>query len=181
MNLAQRLLIGTDLRATDPTLVEALVACGEGMRAGAGTVLLTEGRRADTCFLLVEGGAELVHERPSGAVRLRVVAPGEMFGHECALRLVPQRWSAWVTAPSTLLRYERAALEAVLRGGGGLASVLLGRMVVSAARQLRGVNLRLSDALEVERAVSMTPPRVARVEVVSSAADEARHWRRPGR
>jgi hypothetical protein len=54
-------------------------------------------------------------------------------------------------------------------------------MVVSAARQLRGVNLRLSDALEVERAVSMTPPRVARVEVVSSAADEARHWRRPGR
>ena len=36
-------------------------------------------------------------------------------------------------------------------------------------------------ALEVERAVSMTPPRVARVEVVSSAADEARHWRRPGR
>ena len=53
MNLAQRLLIGTDLRATDPTLVEALVACGEGMRAGAGTVLLTEGRRADTCFLLV--------------------------------------------------------------------------------------------------------------------------------
>jgi hypothetical protein len=94
---------------------------------------------------------------------------------------VPQRWSAWVTAPSTLLRYERAALEAVLRGGGGLASVLLGRMVVSAARQLRGVNLRLSDALEVERAVSMTPPRVARVEVVSSAAEEARHWRRPGR
>jgi CRP-like cAMP-binding protein len=181
VSVAAKLLAGTDLRAADPRLVEALTACGEGLRVLPGAPLFTEGRRGDAAFLLVEGSVDLLHERPGRAVTVRAVASGEFFGHESVLRATPHRWSARSAAASTLLRYDRGALEAVVRGGGGLASLLLARLVVSAARQLRGVNARMSDAWEIEAAVPVRRADVTRIEVARCDADEALRWRRPGR
>lgn len=118
-------------------MVELLVASGEGLRLPAGTTLDANGPHPDAFHLLVAGDLDLLAPIDEVPLRLRSVQPGEFFGHDAALGRAPRVCSARTALGATVLRYERAEVERVLRGGGAFAAFFEERLKVSSARLLR--------------------------------------------
>jgi CRP-like cAMP-binding protein len=145
VSVAAQLRHARDLCLLAPDLVESLAACGEAMRVPEGAPLLSEGRANDACFLLVEGEVELYLERPGRVIPLRAVEAGELFGHDAVIEQAAQRWSARARCASTLLRLERATLNAALRRRDPLAALLQERLAVSSVRQLRSATACMLD------------------------------------
>jgi CRP-like cAMP-binding protein len=141
---AARLLADSPLfRNADSAHIEALAERFIGLRAQAGTFLLTQGVSNTSMFMVASGTVDLLTaSTDNSAVCHETLGPGQMFGIWGLLRELPSRTSVVAKQNCTVLELEKLAWAELAPAHTGTGSVLrlavlralTGRLVQEAAK-----------------------------------------------
>lgn len=116
-------------------------------RYGPKTVIVSEGDRTDSLFIILEGRAKAYVSDSSGRdVQLSVIGPGEYFG-EIALDEGPRSASVMTLEPTVLSIVPRADLDNFIRANPRFASHFMNRLIGRIRALTKNVgSLALMDA-----------------------------------
>jgi len=103
----QKNLIFSVFRDLPPEQVTALAARMETVEVAAGTVVVRQGSRAETFYIIVGGEMEVSREEDGVTRTLATLRKGQFFGEMAILRDLPRTATVRATVPTTLLAMGR--------------------------------------------------------------------------
>ncbi len=90
-----------------PANIQRLLQRVEEITVRAGDIVLEQGARADSCYIIKSGVAEVDIERNGGTIfRVALKGPGEFFGEEALLARATRRATVRMRADGQLLRID---------------------------------------------------------------------------
>ena len=137
-----------------PDTLRAIAAGGVVRTFPRNTVLINEGDRGDTLYVIAEGKIKLGRTSPDGRENLvAILGPGEMFGELSLFDPGPRTMTATAVAETQLLGLGNGSLTVVLTGRPEVSKALLAAL----AQRLRRTNAHLADLVFTD-----VPGRVAK-------------------
>jgi uncharacterized protein YhbP (UPF0306 family) len=103
----QKNLIFSVFRDLPPEQVTALAARMETVEVAAGTVVVRQGARGETFYIIVNGELEVSREDDGVTRTLDTLRKGQFFGEMAILRDLPRTATVRATVPTTLLAMGR--------------------------------------------------------------------------
>jgi CRP/FNR family cyclic AMP-dependent transcriptional regulator len=128
------------------TMVQELAKRGTVRTYPRNTILVNEGDRADSLFVILEGKVKVYVAEPSGReMVLGFLGPGEYFG-EMALDGSPRSASVMTVEPTTCSVVTHALLREAIAADPDVAMNLIGKLIERARSATESVkNLALMD------------------------------------
>jgi CRP-like cAMP-binding protein len=126
--------------------LEALAALATIRRFGAGSLLIREGRPADTFLLLAEGEVAIEVFVPGAPTRtLQTVQPNSAIGWSWLVP--PYRWEfdARAVTDTTALAFAADHLRALFERRSSIGLHIVERLLIVVAERLKGTRLQLLD------------------------------------
>lgn len=127
----------------------ALAARARILHYAAGELVMREGEKIHTMFLLLEGEASVRLASPSGEEReIYAHRPGEVFGHMSALTGAPRFASVRALGSVTLAEFDKASLAPLIEAHPEVVEAVAEEImrIHEADRALRGAGAMLEDA-----------------------------------
>jgi CRP/FNR family cyclic AMP-dependent transcriptional regulator len=115
--------------------IRAIARVADEMPVGDGQILVTEGDRGETCFVVLEGTCVVRR----GGRRLEEIGPGACVGEMALIDDEPRSATVVASSDMELLVIERADFDLLLAEVGGLARAVM----VQLARRLRAADRKL--------------------------------------
>jgi len=104
------------LRTLDSDQLASLAAELPVERFGPERYIFRRGERPEALYIMLEGEAEILRPAPEGGeISVGRLRPPDIFGAEELIVRQPRQYSARVTEPTAVIRWERAALRAFMK------------------------------------------------------------------
>jgi CRP-like cAMP-binding protein len=135
--------------------LERLAQAMEMQRVPQWTVVVKQGERGDTMYLILDGELRVRLMVGEKETILSTLGPGDFFGDMSLFDHGPRSADVVANVDSTVLKISAARFEELAQQSPDLAAPFLMATVKTLAARIRADNKRLSDSVKFARAAGM--------------------------
>lgn len=142
IDVAAKLKSCSQLRDLTPDETEALAGAVEVVHGEDGHAFITEGDRADGCYIVLEGSVGVSHAHVQEGTPFKSLPPGELFGLVSLIDHGPRSATCRAVGTTTVARLSPSAFQLLHSGSPSLAlhfRKLVARQLARDARALSSV------------------------------------------
>jgi CRP-like cAMP-binding protein len=123
-----------------------LSCCGKFHRPEAGTVLITEGEKQDSLYIILHGHLHIVSEVEGRQVLIASLSEGDAIGEVNLFDPGNASASVIVRSPSVIWSLTRDELEAFVEADPAAGMAVFRGLLAQASRRIRSMNEKLANA-----------------------------------